>query len=55
MNARLVLLKFSVDEIKKAGYHTTTVVLVCNADDYENLYICRKGSAKQMNKLMICK
>lgn len=55
VKAGQLLLKFSIDEIKKAGYPTTTAVLLCNSEDYENLKIEKTGAVKRMDKLMTCK
>ncbi len=32
-----LLISFDIDEIKKAGYKTTTPMIVCNTDDYESI------------------
>lgn len=55
VKAGQVLMTFSIDEIKKAGYPTTTAVLVCNAEEYEGFKVLKSGASKQMDKLMICK
>lgn len=52
VKAGQVLLKFSMDEIKAAGYPTTTAVLLCNAEDFEQFKVIKTGAAKQMDKLM---
>lgn len=55
VKAGQVLLRFSLDEIKKAGYSTTTAVLVCNADEFDTFQVEKTGPAKQMEKLVVCK
>lgn len=55
VKAGQILMKFSIDEIKKAGYSTTTAVLVCNSEDYENFKVEKTGAAKKLDKLMTCK
>lgn len=55
VKAGQVLLKFSVDEIKKAGYSTTTAVLVCNSDDYEDFRVVKTGRADPLDKIIVCK
>ena len=55
VKAGQVLLRFSIDEIKKAGYSTTTAVLVCNSDDYSNFKVEKAGPSRQMEKIITCK
>lgn len=55
VKAGQVLLRFSIDEIKKAGYSTTTAVLVCNSDDYSNFKVEKTGPSRQMEKIITCK
>lgn len=53
VKAGQVLLKFSIDEIKKAGYPTTTTVLLCNSEEYEGTFkVLKTGAAKQMDEIM---
>lgn len=53
VKAGQVLLKFSMDEIKKAGFSTTTAVLLCNAEEYEGSFkVLQSGAVKQMDELM---
>lgn len=40
------IMTFDIDKIKKAGYSTTTAVLVTNSDDYEGFNIIKTGSVK---------
>lgn len=55
VKAGQILMKFSIDEIKKAGYSTTTAVLVCNSDDYEKFEVVKTGPAKRTEKMILCK
>ncbi|MCD8354574.1 MAG: glucose PTS transporter subunit IIA [Clostridiales bacterium] len=55
VKAGQVLLRFSMDEIRKAGYSTTTAVLICNADEFDTFQVEKTGPAKQMEKLVVCK
>lgn len=38
-----LLISFDIDEIKKAGYKTTTPMIVCNTDDYESIKTVASG------------
>lgn len=55
VKAGQVILKFSIDEIKKAGYSTTTAVLICNSDEYENFQVVKTGTAAPLDKIIVCK
>lgn len=53
VKAGQVLLKFSIEEIQKAGFRTTTAVLLCNAEDYEETFqVVKTGAAKQMDEII---
>ncbi len=52
VKAGQVLLNFSIDEIKKAGYPTTVAVLACNSKDYPNFKIEKTGINKKFDKIM---
>ena len=47
------LLSFSKSAIKSAGFLDTTAVLVVNSSDYQSVEVCKKGSIKRLEKLMI--
>lgn len=47
-----ILLKFSIDEIRKAGYSTTVAVLACNSKDYPKFKIEKTGTSKQLDKII---
>lgn len=55
VKAGQTLIKFSIDEIKKAGYSTTTAVLVCNSEDYSNFKVVKTGAAKRLDAVISCK
>lgn len=38
-----LLISFDIEEIKKAGYKTTTPMIVCNTDDYESIKTVASG------------
>ena len=48
------LMTFDIEKIKKAGYSDTVVVLVTNADDYQNIN-CENGKCSVGNKLISLK
>ncbi len=48
------LIKFDIDKIKKAGYSTTTAVLVTNSDDYAGLEI-KEGACEPLDCVITCK
>lgn len=53
VKAGQVLLKFSMDEIKKAGFSTTTAVLVCNSDEYPDFQVLKTGAVKPLDKIIV--
>lgn len=48
------LITFDIDKIKKAGYPTTTAVLVTNSDEYENLTIT-EGECNELDRVIMVK
>ena len=40
------LMTFDIEKIKKAGFSTTTAVLLTNSDDYENFKVVKQGPTK---------
>lgn len=50
-----VLVKFDIDEIKKAGYDTTTLLFITNSDEYENIEFMDVKQATQKDNLMIAR
>lgn len=49
------LLTFDMDKIKKAGYSTTTAVLVTNRDDYEACQVEKTGDCDFLEKIITVK
>ena len=45
------LMTFSIDKIKKAGYSTTTAVLLTNSEDYPSFKVLKTGAANAGDKL----
>ncbi|MGN1480523.1 glucose PTS transporter subunit IIA [Porcipelethomonas sp.] len=41
-----LLITFDMDEIKKAGYKTTTPMVICNSEDYSNVAVTASGKVK---------
>ena len=48
------LMTFDIEKIKKAGYSTTTAVLVTNSDDYSGLDI-KEGACEPLDCVITCK
>lgn len=46
------LMNFSIDEIKKAGYVTTTAVVITNSDDFKKIEVQKLGQINQLEKMM---
>lgn len=46
------LIKFSIDKIKKAGYSTTTAVLLTNSDDYADFKVVKTGKTNAGEKII---
>jgi len=46
------LLKFDIEKIKKAGFSTTTAVLVTNSDDYNSCKVEKIGKVNAMEKII---
>ena len=46
------LMTFDIDKIKKAGFNTTTAVLVTNSDDYGTFTVVQTGAAKALDKII---
>lgn len=52
VKAGQVIMRFSIEKIKKAGYPTCTAVLLTNSDDYENFKVVKTGAAKACETIM---
>lgn len=46
------LLTFDIEKIRKAGYSTTTAVLVTNSDDYESCTVKKTGKTNRMEEII---
>jgi PTS system sucrose-specific IIC component len=55
VKAGQVLLKFSKEEIKKAGHPDTVVTLLTNSEDYEGFKVVKTGEVKQLDKIFTTK
>lgn len=55
VRAGQVLLKFSLNEMRNAGYDTTSTVLVCNSKEFESFQVEKTGKSKQLDKIITCK
>ena len=42
---------FDIEKIRKAGYSTTTAVLLTNSEDYPEFRVVKSGKTEQMEKL----
>lgn len=45
------LIAFDIDKIQKAGYSSTTAVLLTNSDDYSNFMVKKTGRTERMEEL----
>ncbi|KIR02369.1 PTS system, sucrose-specific IIB component / PTS system, sucrose-specific IIC component / PTS system, sucrose-specific IIA component [Lachnospiraceae bacterium TWA4] len=54
VKAGQTLLEFDIDEIKKAGFSTTTAVLVSNTDDFKAVKVEKTGNSKELDKIIVC-
>jgi len=52
VKAGQILLKFDIEKIKKAGFSTTTAVLVTNSDDYNSCRVEKTGQVNTMEKII---
>lgn len=46
------LIAFDIDKIHKAGYSSTTAVLLTNSDDYSNFMVKKTGRTERMEELI---
>lgn len=49
------LLTFDIEKIKKAGFSTTTAVLIANSMEYASVQVEKTGKTEQMEKLITIK
>lgn len=52
VKAGQVIMRFSIEKIKNAGYPTCTAVLLTNSDDYENFKVVKTGTADNCETIM---
>ncbi|WP_130892215.1 beta-glucoside-specific PTS transporter subunit IIABC [Fusobacterium ulcerans] len=48
-----VLIEFDIEKIKKAGYDTTTIMVISNTEDYSDVKVLNLGKVKQNNDILI--
>lgn len=48
-----VLIEFDIEKIKKAGYDTTTIMVISNTEDYSDVKVLNPGKVKQNNDILI--
>lgn len=47
-----VLVEFDLDEIKRAGYDTTTLLLLTNSGDFKDIDLALSGHVTQKDDLL---
>ncbi|MGN0583579.1 MAG: PTS glucose transporter subunit IIA, partial [Oscillospiraceae bacterium] len=47
-----LLISFDLDEIRNAGYQTTTPMIICNTDDYETVEAVSAEHVTAGNKII---
>lgn len=50
-----ILIEFDMEKIKKAGYDTTTMMVISNSEDYSDIEVLNLGEVKQNNDILIIK
>lgn len=50
-----LLISFDIQGIKEAGYKTTTPMIICNSDDYQNIQEAASGEIKSGSKVLTIK
>lgn len=48
-----VLIEFDIEKIKKAGYDTTTMMIISNSEEYSDIEVLNLGEVKQNNDILI--
>lgn len=48
-----VLIEFDIEKIKKAGYDTTTMMVISNSEEYSDIGVLNLGEVKQNNDILI--
>lgn len=47
-----LIMNFSIPEIEKAGYVTTTAVVITNTDEHEKIDVVKSGQASKLEKII---
>ena len=48
-----VLIEFDIEKIKRAGYDTTTMMVISNSEEYSDIGVLNLGEVKQNNDILI--
>lgn len=48
-----ILIEFDIEKIKKAGYDTTTMLVISNSEEYSDIGVLNLGEVKQNNDILI--
>lgn len=48
-----ILIEFDIEKIKKAGYDTTTMMVISNSEEYSDIGVLNLGEVKQNNDILI--
>lgn len=52
VKAGQVIMRFSLEKIRKAGYPTVTAVLLTNSDDFDNFKVVKTGAVEKTETIM---
>ena len=55
ITAGQLLVSFSMEDIRKAGYDITTPVIVTNSDDYQEVCQEKTGEIRKLEKILTVK
>lgn len=48
-----ILIEFDMEKIKRAGYNTTTMMVISNSEEYSDIEVLNLGEVKQNNDILI--
>ncbi len=48
-----ILIEFDIEKIKRAGYDTTTMMVISNSEEYSDIGVLNLGEVKQNNDILI--
>lgn len=48
-----ILIEFDIEKIKRAGYDTTTMMVISNSEEYSDIEVLNLGEVKQNNDILI--